>query len=120
MGDMWVVDAEEAVHEHRKPRRQLFTPLRVAGASPAKSLTPACVTEGRFVDAEEVFGRVDSWTARGSAHEAFGRSWTRRTRFLVRAGVEKELLEAGAGRLPAEREPRRTEDSKPRAHRKKQ
>ena len=55
-----------------------------------------------------------SWTARSSAHEDCRRRWTGRTRFLLRAGGDKELLEAGAGRLPAELEPRRTEDSKPR------
>ena len=112
MGDTWAVDAEEAVREHRKPRRKLFTHLRVAGGLPAKGLIKACITEGRFLDIGEVLERVDTWTARGSAHEDFGRRWTGRTRFLGRAGADKELLEAGAGRLPAEPEARRTEDSK--------
>ena len=79
MADTWAVNVEEAVRESRKPRRKLFTSLRVAGTSPAKSLIPARITQGRFVDIGEVFRRVDSWTARTSAHEDFGRRWTSRT-----------------------------------------
>ena len=96
------------------PRRELFTPLRVAGAPPAKSVILTRITEGRVVDIGEAFRRVASWIARSSAHDDCRRRWTGRTRFLLRAGGDKELLEAGAGRLPAELEPRRTEDSQPR------
>ena len=52
----------------------------------------ALVTEGRFVDIGEVIRRVDTWTARGSAHEDLGRRWAGRTRFLLRAETDKELL----------------------------
>ena len=41
--DEWRLEATRA---HHKPRRELFTPLRVAGAPPAKCLTPARLTEG--------------------------------------------------------------------------
>ena len=47
------------LQRNRKPRCELFTPLRVAGAPPAKSFTPSRVTEGRFVDTGESFRRVD-------------------------------------------------------------
>ena len=82
----WIVDGEEVVRVH-KPRRELFTPLRVAGAPPAKGFTPARISQGRYLDSGEKFRRVDTWTARASAHADFGRRWTGRTRFLVRAGV---------------------------------
>ena len=57
--DAWRLDEEEAVRVHHQPRCELFTPLRVAGAPPSMSLTPACVTEGRFVDTGEAFSLVD-------------------------------------------------------------
>ena len=58
--DAWRLTDNEAVRVHHKPRCQLFTPLRVAGAPPVRSLTPARVTEGRFTDTSETFRHVDS------------------------------------------------------------
>ena len=74
---------------HHQPRVELFTPLRVAGAPPSKSLTPARVTEGRFVDTGEAFRRVDSWTTKSTAHADLGRRWTGTTRFLMRTGCDE-------------------------------
>ena len=82
--DEWSLDREEARRVHHKPRRELFTPLRVAGAPPAKCLTPARITEGRFVGTGECFRHIDSWTTRATAHADMGRLWTGSTRFLVR------------------------------------
>ena len=68
---------------HHKPRCELFTPLRVAAAPPAKSFTLARITESPFVDTGEEFRRIDSWAARATAHADFGRRSTGNTRFLL-------------------------------------
>ncbi len=83
-GDRWIDDVDEVVRVHRRPRMELFTPLRVRGAPPAKSLTPVRVTEGRFCDTGELFKVTDTWTARATAHRSLGRRWTGSTRFLSR------------------------------------
>ena len=85
--DAWILDGEEAVRVHHKARRELFTPLRVASAPPAKGFTPTRITEGRYFDTGEKFRRADTWTARASAHSDFGRRGTGRTRFLLRDGA---------------------------------
>ena len=85
--DARIFDGEEGVRVHHKARHEFFTPLRVAGAPPAKELTPARITEGRYLDAGVKFRRVQTWSARASAHADLGRRWTGRTRFLLRAGV---------------------------------
>ena len=59
-----MVDGEEAVRMHHDARRELFTPLRAAGAPPVKGFTSARITEERFLDTGETFRRVDIWTAR--------------------------------------------------------
>ena len=59
-GDAWILDGDEAVRVHRKARRELFTPLRVAGAPSAKGVTNARIMEGRYVDTGETFRRVDT------------------------------------------------------------
>ena len=121
-GDAWIIDAEEAMRVHLRPRCELFTQLRVAGAPPDKGLTPARITEGRFVDTGEQFTRFDSWTTRATAIANFGRRWIGSTRFLLRAGYAlerpcdapkksvdaKELEKPHAGLLHAELVPRRT------------
>ena len=57
--------------------------MRVAGATPAKALTPIRITEGRFIDGEE-FKRVDTWTARATAHLVMRAPWTGKTTFVLR------------------------------------
>ena len=82
--DLWEYGDREAVRKHRRPRRSLFTPLRVSGAPPAKSLTPLRITRGRYHDNEEEFEIVDCWTSRATAHRALTRIWSGTTTFLQR------------------------------------
>ena len=84
-GDEWREERDTVVREHVTPRRELFTPLRVRGAPPAKALTPTRVTAGRFVDNGEVFTRTDAWTSRATAHLKLDRDWTGTTTFLKRS-----------------------------------
>ena len=58
----------------------------MAGAPPAKGIMLTRIAEGNFLDIGEGFKRVDTWTARSSAHADLGRRWTGTTRFLLRAG----------------------------------
>ena len=89
-GDWWESSADKCPEVrgmlisrgHDCPRRQLFTPLRVRGAPPARALTSTRITRGRFVDDGEEFHRVDSWRARESAHLDLGRPWTGTTSFI--------------------------------------
>ena len=91
-GDWWEEDTADTRSEvrglvltrgHDSPRRQLFTPLRVRGAPPARALTSTRITRGQFVDSGERFRRVDSWRARESAHYDLGRPWTGTTSFIL-------------------------------------
>ena len=82
--DQWVDDDATLVRVHSRARQSLFTPLRVRGSPPAKALTPSRVTEGTFCDTGEGFRRVDTWTARSTAHLSLGRAWVGRTTFLKR------------------------------------
>ena len=82
--DYWQKAEGEVTRFHKKPRRTLFTPLRVTEAPPARSLTSARVTEGRFVDTGKEFRVTDTWTSRASAHRQLERRWTGTTTFLLR------------------------------------
>ena len=75
----------EVARVHRKPRRELFTPRRVAGSPPTKALATLRVTTGRFVVSGRAFRIADSWTARAGAHRDFGEAWTGRTVFVKRS-----------------------------------
>ena len=77
--------ATEVVRIHTRPRRALFTLLRVSGAPPGRSLTPARVTKGIFWDTDEPFTWTDTWTARSTAHQWLKRPWTGCTTFLKRS-----------------------------------
>ena len=83
--DYWQKAEGEMKRVHKKPRRTLFTPLRVAEAPPARSLTPARITEGHFMDTGEKFSVTDTWTSRARAHRSMGRQWCGSTRFLLRS-----------------------------------
>ena len=74
----------ELKRKHAKPRRELFTPMRVDGQPPASALTSTRVTKGKFLDNGEEFVIVDEWTARRTAHRDMGRWWTGETMFMVR------------------------------------
>ena len=84
-GDRWSYEEERVVRRHGRPRLEMFTPRRVEGAPPCKSLTPIRVTEGKFISGE-VFRVVDTWTARGQAHAALKMPWTGSTTFIRRSG----------------------------------
>ncbi len=83
--DAWERTADGQVgRRHERPRRALFTPLRVEGAPPARALTSARITRGRFIDNGEEFVWRDNWTARAAAHRDLGRRWTGVTEFLLK------------------------------------
>ena len=87
--DAWADEAAEGemVRIHRQPRRELFTPLRVSGAPPAKTLTTLRVTSGRFAISGQAFRIVDRWTARAGAHRDLGEAWTGTTTFVKMSAV---------------------------------
>ncbi len=72
------------VMTHLKERTELFTPLRVAGSPPVKSLTAIRITQGVFDNGQE-FHRRDNWTARATAHLKLARPWTGTTTFILKA-----------------------------------
>ena len=84
-GDSWREGSTHVVRTHHQPRRTLFTPLRVQGAPPAKALTPQRITRGTFVKTGEKFSRVDTWTARATAHLELDEQWTGSTEFTYRS-----------------------------------
>jgi hypothetical protein len=86
-GDEWREHGLWLVREHQKPRRDLFTPMRVEGSPPARMLIPVRVTTGRFTDGMP-FRRVDTWTARSTAHARLSREWIGSTAFLLRDSKE--------------------------------
>ena len=85
MNDGWKHEDGAVVRLHTAPRKELFTPIRVAGAPPVKKLTNTRITEGTFIDSDEQFRYVDTWTTRSSAHKNLGRRWIGTTRFLLRS-----------------------------------
>ncbi len=83
--DHWQEDGEQCTRIHSRPRRMLFTPLRVAGAPPGMALTPVRATQGVYLDDGEKFTRTDSWTSRSTAHMTMCRPWVGTTTFLKRS-----------------------------------
>ena len=83
--DEWSLDPAwpGIVRVHRRPRKELFTPMRVPGAPAAASIAQVRVTRGKYLDNEKKFYKVDNWTRRdGKAHEDQGRRWVGTTSFL--------------------------------------
>ena len=80
----WLKVGDRVSRVHRNPRMELFTPMRVAGAPPAKALTPIRITEGKFKSGEK-FRKIDTWTARATAHEVMRAPWTGTTTFVLRS-----------------------------------
>ena len=85
--DEWREDADEATRVHWRPRRNLFTPMRVAAAPPSRALTNTRITKGKFADNGEAFAVTDSWRARASAHLDLEREWTGTITFIKMSGV---------------------------------
>ena len=96
--DGWAEEAAEGemVRIHRRPRRELFTPLRVSGAPPAKALATLRVTCGRFAVSGCAFRIVDRWTARAGAHRDLGQAWTGTTTFVKMSEVRSSKQVAPA------------------------
>ena len=86
--DSWIHNGELQVRVHRRERRDLFTPLRVSGAGPAKALFSVRITEGAFRDSGQQFRIVDAWTSRASAHKTLAELWTGTTTFVRRSAYE--------------------------------
>ncbi len=82
--DQWSYHEEEVVRRHMKPRRELFTPLRVSGAPTVKALTSTRITIGAYCDNGEEFRIADNWTTRSTAHRTLPRRWTGVTKFTMR------------------------------------
>ena len=82
--DHWEVVEDVAKRVHQRPRRELFTPLRVEGSPPAKALTATRMTRGKFLNNGEEFKVIDNWTARATAHTDLGRLWVGSTTFVKR------------------------------------
>ena len=68
---------------HQKPRRTLFTPMKVPGSPPASELAPTRITTGIFTDNGEEFCYIDCWTRRdGQAHKDLERRLRGSTTFF--------------------------------------
>ena len=86
--DKWYTEEEgiegsiTVTRAHERARTELFTPLRVKGAPPARALTSTRITSGRFLDDGEDFTITDSWRARAAAHRDLGRPWVGSTTFV--------------------------------------
>lgn len=77
----WEIRGDSIVRTHDRPRRELFTPLRVNGAPPAEALASMRVTTGRFVRSGRTFRHTDTWTNRTNAHRALEAYWVGTTKF---------------------------------------
>ncbi len=80
--DEWEFVDHNADRIHNRPRRTLFTPLRVEGTPTVKTFTSARITEGVYCKTGEKFKVVDNWTCRSGAHAPMKEAWVGRTRFL--------------------------------------
>jgi len=84
--DKWEFEGMYVTRKHEGMRYELFTPRRVSGAPPSKALTPTRITEGVFLMSGRSFRRVDTWTARSTAHLPLSEPWTGRSIFIIREG----------------------------------
>ena len=84
--DYWDYNAPRSTvtRHHDRPRRALFTPIRVRGAPPGKALTAFRRTTGTFLDNGECFTRVDNWTTRSTAHLPLDRAWLGSSTFIFK------------------------------------
>ena len=82
--DIWLTDGYIQTRIHKRSRRELFTPLRIASSPPARSLFTCRITTGRYDEDGSRFQVVDSWTNRSTAHRALSRPWTGKTEFILK------------------------------------
>ena len=85
--DVWIRDGHKLIREHIRPRDTLFTPIRVEGSPPAKTLSDVRITRGKFIDTQEEFEVIDSWRTRRTAHRSLGQRWTGTTSFVAKTEV---------------------------------
>ena len=93
-------DPSNLIREHVKPRSSLFTPMRLDGSPPAKSLTKTRRTVGNFLDNGEEFVIVDEWTGKLEPHRDLKRLWTGTTAFTFRVndmGVGNKVMRDATG-----------------------
>ena len=83
--DEWEFVDHNVDRIHNRPRRTLFTPLRVEGTPTVKTFTSARVTEGVYCRTGERFKAVDNWTCRSGAYSPMKEAWIGRTRFLKKS-----------------------------------
>ena len=81
-------EGDEVVRVHDRPRRSLFTPMRVEGSPPAKVLAGTRRTEGKFLDNGESFTIVDEWRGRREPHRDLSRPWVGKTVFMLRTPAD--------------------------------
>ena len=93
-------DPSDLIREHIKPRSSLFTPMRLDGSPPAKSLTKTRRTVRNFLDNGEQFVIVDEWTGKPEPHRDLKRLWTGTTAFTFRVndmGVGNQVMRDATG-----------------------
>jgi len=79
--DSWTRDERQWMRRHSKPRRCLFTPIKVpSGPVAVNEIGRIRITEGKFENGEE-FEIVDDWRTFEERHDNLGRPWTGRTTF---------------------------------------
>ena len=83
-GSSSVHEGVEVVRVHNRPRRGLFTPMRVEGSPPSKALASTRRTEGKFLDDGKRFTIVDEWRGRPDPHRDLARAWVGKTVFMMR------------------------------------
>ena len=95
--DVWSCSGSNGVwrREHRKPRRSLFTPLRVArGPGADTHFVRIRETNGINTLSMKAFRVVDDWTQSSNAHKVLDFPWIGRTTFRV---VQDSYFEMCAG-----------------------
>ena len=87
--DRWLQEECRSTRVHHMARTRLFTPCKTNGSPPAEGLESVKITEGKFIDEDEVFKRTDDWRDHAVAHLDLGRAWIGSTRFEKRAKDER-------------------------------
>ena len=93
--DDWIDDGISVARIHSKPRRELFTPVRVHGAPPCKALHSVRLTQGFYVSSGERFCFLDTWTSREKAHRVMKGPWLGLTAFLRKTDSDLARMKDG-------------------------